>query len=94
MVLPCPMPDVFGIGWVWVGKGNSPVLALGLGTMLPRGESLPLGVQRAQLGAQGVKWGEKGENGLQNGVLNTTSHHQNPISSSSSPRWHDPSSPP
>lgn len=39
MVLPCLMPDVFGTGWIWAGKGNAPVGALGLGTMLGHPQS-------------------------------------------------------
>lgn len=34
MVLPCPVLDGFGTGWIWAGKGNAPVVAPGLGTML------------------------------------------------------------
>lgn len=60
MVLPCLMLDGFSTGWIWAGKGNAPVVALGLGTMLghPQNGSVALGVQKAQLRAQGIKWGK------------------------------------
>lgn len=58
MVLPCPMPDVFGIGWVWVGKGNS-VLALGLGTMLGHSQRgvTAFGCAKGTAGGTGCKMG-------------------------------------
>lgn len=51
-----------------------------------------MGGQRAQLGAQGVKWGENEvKMGWETGWKTQPPHHQHPISSRNSLRRHKPS---